>query len=192
MLVEGHKISCGGHLASLHAPLLPRHTLFMTYIYTHTHFFLSFIPLSVFCDCVSPWFACRLLFNLHSGCVRVSPSLIHLCLFIAPKPRSSRSHQRQLVNQESASLICSVDQLIHLCQVIHYLLHVTHGIDGTLSNFSFLLHFSPFLISDSLVFAISHSADTYLMDDFSHASGRLQFSKCCHFKHGIFHVLQPE
>lgn len=36
---------------------------------------------------------CLFLFNLQSGCVRTSPPLIHLCLSLAPKPRTSRSHQ---------------------------------------------------------------------------------------------------
>lgn len=47
-----------------------------------------------------------------------------------------------------------------------HLLHVTRIIAGSFTNFSFLFHFSPFFVkmSDSVVFAISHSADAHLMD----------------------------
>lgn len=165
-------------------------SLFMLQTYTLYDLHLSSIPLSVFCD-FSPRFVCCLLFNPHSGCVRVSPSLIHLCLFAAPKPRSSGSPQRLLVNRASVSLIHSADLLIHLCQVIHCYLHVTRGIDGTLSNFFFSLHF-PFSNLRPTAFAIFHSADMYLMGDSSHASGGLQFSKCCRSMHGIFHPLYSE
>lgn len=89
----------------------------MTYSHTQIQILLSLRYPAVRMFFFVIFSLCCLPFNLHSGCVRASPPLIHLCLSLAPKPRTSTSHQRRSVNPECVSLICSADWLMHLCQV---------------------------------------------------------------------------